>query len=196
MLSAVFSSCCFASRWKKRGAWGSVLANPPEVLYLAAPVEPRDEERALERWFGLLYEGPSRTKTAAPSASARQVTSSPVDRSMAKGDGRLVLPDESELLRLYYGGARLPSPSGGFLMVLGVRPEEDGSGSVVLECTSSSLRYEMIVPKATRAERQRVRVMIKEGGDPKCPRHIDQLLTRIRHDLACPRCGVRYAKAK
>jgi hypothetical protein len=113
-----------------------------------------------------------------------------------ESDQGLSLPDQNPLLGLYYDGGRLPSPAGGFLMVLGVRPVDEGSGLVVLECTSSSLRYHMHVPKATRSERKRVRNMIDEGSDPRCPRHKGELLTRIRHDLACSRCGVRYAKAK
>ncbi len=125
------------------------------------------------------------------------MTSPHDDRGVAaESDQRLTLPDEDGLLCIYYGGGRLPSPSGGFLMVLGVRPEDEGSGSILLECTSSSLRYQMSVPKATRSERKKVRAMIDEGGDPKCPRHQGQLLVRIRHDFSCPRCGVRYAKAK
>jgi len=114
----------------------------------------------------------------------------------AKDNECLTLPDEDGLLRIYYDGGRLPSPSGEFLMVLGVQPENEGSGSILLECTSSLLRYQMRVPKATRSERKKVRDMIDERIDPKCPRHEGQLLTRTRHDLACPRCGVRYAKAK
>ncbi len=130
-------------------------------------------------------------------ASRRLVTSPGNDPAVAEESGqRLDLPDEDGLLGLYYEGGRLPSPSGGFLMVLGVHPEADGSGSVLLECTSSSLRYQMSVPKATRSERKKVRAMIDEGIDPKCPRHEGQLLVRIRHDLACASCGVRYAKAK
>ncbi len=125
------------------------------------------------------------------------MTSPHNDRGVAaESDQRLTLPDEESLLCLYYEGGRLPSPSGGFLMVLGVRPEDEGSGSILLECMSSSLRYEMSVPRATRSERKKVRAMIDEGRDPKCPRHQGQLLVRIRHDLACSRCGVRYAKAK
>jgi hypothetical protein len=125
------------------------------------------------------------------------VTSSGDTRSVvAADDQRFTLPDEDGLLSLYYDGGRLPSPSGGFLMVLGVRPEEEGSGSILLECTSSSLRYHIRVPKATRSERKKVRDMIAEGSDPECPRHQGEFLTRIRHDLACSRCGVRYAKAK
>ena len=119
------------------------------------------------------------------------------DRAVAaESDQRLTLSDEESLLRLYYDGGRLPSPSGGFLMVLGVQPKDEGSGSILLECTSSSLRYQMNVPKATRSERKKVRAMIDEGRDPKCPRHQGQLLVRIRHDLACASCGVRYVKAK
>jgi hypothetical protein len=114
----------------------------------------------------------------------------------AERERGLSLPDEEGLLGPYYDGGRLPSPSGGFLMVLGVLPEDDGSGLVLLECTASSLRYHMNVPKATRTERKKVRDMIAEGSDPQCPRHRGELLTRIRHNLACPRCGVRYAKAK
>jgi hypothetical protein len=125
------------------------------------------------------------------------MTSAHNDRGKeAESDERLTLPDQDSLLRLYYEGGRLPSPSGGFLMVLGVRPEDEGSGSILLECTTSSLRYQMSVPKATRSERKKVRAMIDEGSDPKCPRHQGQFLVRIRHDLACANCGVRYAKAK
>jgi hypothetical protein len=114
----------------------------------------------------------------------------------AEGAQGLSLPDEDGLLGLYYEGRRLPSPSGGFLMVLRVLPEAEGSGLVLLECTASSLRYHLNVPKATRTEGKKVRDMITDGTDLKCPRHRGELLTRIRHDLVCPRCGVRYAKAK
>ena len=139
---------------------------------------------------------PQETETST-STSRRLMTSPHNDRGVAaESDQRLTLPDEDRLLRLYYDGGRLPSPSGGFLMVLGVRPEDEGSGSILLECTSSSLRYQMRVPKATRSERKKVRAMIDEGSDPKCPRHQGQFLVRIRHDLACANCGVRYAKAK
>jgi len=133
----------------------------------------------------------------APRASERLVTSLGNDSTGSSESGqRIDLPDQDGLLRLYYQGGRLPSPSGGLLMVLGVHPELEGSGSVLLECTTSSLQYRMSVPKATRAERKKVRDLIDEGGDPKCPRHEGQRLTRTRHDFACPKCGVRYAKAK
>jgi hypothetical protein len=124
------------------------------------------------------------------------MTGPQLDRVGAMNDQSLTLPDEGALLSLYYDGARLPSPSGGFLIVLGVQAEDDGTGSVLLECMSSSLRYEVTVPKGTRSERKKVRDKMASGADPKCPRHQGQLLARIRHDLACLKCGVRYAKAK
>ena len=115
--------------------------------------------------------------------------------SSSVSDAAMGLSNSLDLLRLYYEGGQLPSPPGGFLMVLRVQPENDGSGSVILECTASSLRYRLDVPKATRTERKRVRDEIGERAEPKCPRHVDQFLIRMRNDLLCPKCGVKYAKA-
>ena len=117
------------------------------------------------------------------------------DIAVVEGDTPFPLSDEKELLRLYYEGNRLPSPTGGFLMVLRVQPEADGSGSILLECNSSSLRYRLNVNKATRTERTKVRDTIEEGREPRCPRHVDQLLFRVKNDLVCSLCGVRYGRA-
>ena len=117
------------------------------------------------------------------------------DGAVVEGDTPFPLSDEKELLQLYYEGNRLPSPTGGFLIVLRVQPEADGSGSILLECNSSSLRYRLNVNKATRTERTKVREMIEEGREPKCPRHVSQLLIRVKNDLLCPLCGVRFGKA-
>lgn len=110
-------------------------------------------------------------------------------------DAAIGLSDSGDLLRLYYEGGQLPSPPGGFLMVLRVQSEDDGSGSLILECAASSLRYRLEVPKATRTERKRIRDAMGEGAEPKCPRHVDEFLVRMRDDLLCPKCGVKYAKA-
>lgn len=100
------------------------------------------------------------------------------------------------LLETYYRGGRLPSPMGGFLELLGVRHEADGSGTVLFECSASSLRYELRVPRATRAERERVKAAQDAGEPPLCPRHVDPMrrLQRVDRHLACPLCGVRYGK--
>ena len=114
----------------------------------------------------------------------------------AEDDVPFPLTDEKALLRLYYEGSRMRSPTDGFLILLHVQPEGDGSGSLLLECNSSSLRFKLSVPKATRTERSKVKAMIDDDREPKCPRHHgEQLLTRVKDDFLCPLCGVRYAKA-
>ena len=117
------------------------------------------------------------------------------DTTAVEEDAPFPLADEKGLLRLYYDGNRMPSPTGGFLMVLRVQPEADGSGSILLECNSSSLRYRLNVRKATRTERSKVKTMIGDGLEPRCPRHGEQLLIRVKDDFLCPLCGVRYARA-
>lgn len=110
-------------------------------------------------------------------------------------EGPLPLPDPKKLLKLYYGGFQLPSPQGGFLEPLRVRPEDDGSATVLLECNTSSLRYALPVPKATRTERSKIKAMQEEGADPHCPRHGPGMrLVRTGRELACPLCGVVYGK--
>ena len=81
-------------------------------------------------------------------------------------------------------------------MLLGIRSNDDGSATAIFECNVSSLRYEIVIPKATRAERKKVREKLKEGGDATCPRHgPDARLVRAGNDLVCPECGIAYAKA-
>jgi len=118
----------------------------------------------------------------------------PGDVEDVGGDEPLLLPNEKEVLRLYYEGAQLPSPVGGFLELIHVQPQEDGSGFALFECLASSLRYRMPIKKATRTERKKVSDMIDAGVDPDCPRHVDRRLTRVGRNLVCPACGVRYAR--
>lgn len=108
----------------------------------------------------------------------------------------LQLDNDKQLLRQYYAGNQMPSPNGGFLILLGVRAADDGSAVAILECSVSSLRYEITIPKATRTERKTVKEIMDAGGDPDCPRHGDGIrLTRAGRDFVCTRCGVAYAKA-
>ena len=76
-----------------------------------------------------------------------------------------------QLLKQYYAGQRIESPNGGFLILLGIRPQQGGTAVGVFECSASSLRYEIVIPKATRTERKKVREALQQGGDPGCPRH-------------------------
>lgn len=106
----------------------------------------------------------------------------------------LQLDNGEQLLRQYYSGRRVESPNGGFLMLLAVRGNDDGSATAIFECTVSSLRYELSIPKATRTERRKVRDVLKEGGDPSCPRHGDGYrLVRAAKQMVCPSCGIGYA---
>ena len=100
-----------------------------------------------------------------------------------------------QLLKQYYAGQRIESPNGGFLIPLGIRPQEDKTAVGVFECSASSLRYEIVIPKATRTERKKVREVLQQGGDPGCPRHgPDSRLVRAGKNLVCSDCGVAYAR--
>lgn len=102
-----------------------------------------------------------------------------------------------EFLTRYYEGQHLESPMGGVLHELRIRHEDDGSGTVLFECSASSLRYALKIPKATRRDKEKVKEQQAEGRDPFCPRHTDpaEKLLRRGEDLICPRCGVRYGKS-
>jgi hypothetical protein len=109
----------------------------------------------------------------------------------------LQLDNEKQLLKQYYAGQRMASPNGGYLMLLGVRPLDGGNAVGIFECSASSLRYEIEIPKATRTERKKVRDAVDDGEDPNCPRHgPGRRLVRAGRDLVCMACGVSYARAQ
>ena len=100
-----------------------------------------------------------------------------------------------QLLKHYYAGQRMESPNGGFLILLGISPQKGGTAMGVFECSASSLRYEIVIPKATRTERKKVKDVLQAGGDPDCPRHgPDFRLVRAEKNLVCSHCGVPYAR--
>jgi hypothetical protein len=106
------------------------------------------------------------------------------------------LENVKQLLKNFYAGQQIPSPNGGYLLLLGIRPEDGGGSLAFFECSSSSLRYQMEIPKATRAERKKVKDVIDAGQDPDCPRHgSGYRLVRAGKDVVCNLCGVAFAKA-
>ena len=108
----------------------------------------------------------------------------------------LPLGDEKQLLIGYYAGQRLESPNDGFLILLAVTPQDDGKAVALFECSASSLRYQLVIPRATRTERKNVRDVLGAGEDPDCPRHgSGQRLVRMGKDLVCNMCGVAFARA-
>lgn len=85
---------------------------------------------------------------------------------------------------------------GGFLVPLGVRAEDKGTSTVLFECQSSSLRYQLPVRAATRGEKAKVKAQIEEGLDPLCPRGDgDPVLVRRGVDWYCPRCNIKFGRA-
>jgi len=106
------------------------------------------------------------------------------------------LPKSKKTLERYYAGKRLESPLGGFLDVLGIREGKDGKGRVLFECNTSSLRFVLVVPKATRPERADVKEALVGGDDLFCPRHgSEQRLSKSGKNWICPLCGVSYGKS-
>ena len=108
----------------------------------------------------------------------------------------LQLDNQKQLLKHYYAGQQMASPNGGFLIPLGIRSDGSGPATAFFECSVSSLRYELTIPKATRTERKKVRDVMDAGEDPDCPRHGPGMrLVRAGRDLVCTACGVAYARA-
>lgn len=122
-------------------------------------------------------------------------TSAPEQQAGSPGNP-IPLPKDKKLLQKYYVGERLPSPLGGQLDILGVREGEGGTGQVLLECNVSSLRFVLVIPKATRAEKSQVKACLTEGGDPVCPRHgVHHPLSKSGKEWVCPLCSVSFAKS-
>jgi hypothetical protein len=110
-------------------------------------------------------------------------------------DGVMLLADDKALLRAYYAGQQIASPIEGFLIPLGVRAHPDGSATALFECSASSLRYQLPIPKANRSERDKVKAAQDAGEEPDCPRHgHGQRLFRAGSELMCSFCGVSYGK--
>jgi hypothetical protein len=106
------------------------------------------------------------------------------------------LPKDKKLLQRYYSGERLDSPMGGQLDILGVREGEGGTGRALLECNTSSLRFVLVIPKATRTERAKVKEALEAGEDLFCPRHGPyQRLSKSGKQWVCSECGVPYGKS-
>ena len=105
------------------------------------------------------------------------------------------LPKDKKTLQKYYEGKRLSSPMEGELDFLGVRESEGGVGWALFECNVSSLRYVLTIPKATRAEKAKVKEDVEAGEDLPCPRHgTRQRLAKSGKEWVCPLCGVSFGK--
>jgi len=107
----------------------------------------------------------------------------------------MVLVEDKSLMKSFYAGQQIPSPIEGFLIPLGLRGNGSGGAVALFECSASSLRYQLEIPKATKAERAQVKEIQDAGGEPDCPRHgAGARLLRAGKDLVCPHCGIAYGK--
>lgn len=112
------------------------------------------------------------------------------------GFGVEELDEAKKMERLYCSDRQVPSPMGGILVPLGVRGEADGTATVLFECQSSSLRYQLPIRKATRTEKSKVKAQTDEGLDPLCPRGEEgPSLVRRGNDWFCPRCNIKFGRA-
>ncbi len=106
------------------------------------------------------------------------------------------LPKSKKILEAYYSGKRLESPLGGQLDVLGVRESRTGVGEVLMECNTSSLRYILKIPKATKPEMAEVKKALAAREEIHCPRHgPEQRLAKSGKAWVCSQCGVAYSKS-
>ena len=169
---------------KKEAASSKPKAAPPKQN---AP-SPEKKAGAPEK------KAPSRRPSSPPPAPEARRPWHPEPRKDLLAEA-IALPGAKEQLGRFYAGSQMPSPMGGFLEFLGVRPEDDGTGTLLFECSSSSLRFKLTVPAATRTEKKRVKERQAAGDDPTCPRHDpSQRLNRAGTTLVCPLCGIPYGR--
>ncbi len=111
------------------------------------------------------------------------------------GFGVPELPEVKKMERLHCSGLQVPSPMKGFLEYLGVRGERDGTSTVLFECKTSALRYELPLRISTWRERRKVRIVALEGLDPLCPRgETGPPLVRRGNNFFCPRCNIMFGR--
>jgi len=110
----------------------------------------------------------------------------------------LPLPEPRKQLRRYYAGDMMPSPQGGGLLeIVRIQPGKGTreGGRVIFECLTSTLRYELRIPAASKEEKDAVRAMQDAGQDPTCPRHGESVrLLRVGPNMSCTQCGVAYGR--
>lgn len=118
------------------------------------------------------------------------------DESKRGGPEALPLKESTALTKQFYAGARMESPLGGKLELLGFQGLPDGSARLFFECTASSLRFEMTVSKGTRRDREKIKEQVANGEDPVCPRCFGRYpLDRVGQKMRCSHCGVAFGKA-
>ena len=131
--------------------------------------------------------------TDAPQSATGEKEEEPVSSPM--GFGYDELAEVKKMERLHCSGRQVPSPMGGFLEALGVREEKNGTSTVLFECKTSALRFQLPLRISTWRERRKVRLQSDEGLDPLCPRgELGPSLVRRGKDFFCPQCSIMFGR--
>ena len=131
--------------------------------------------------------------TDAPQSATGKKEEEPVSSPM--GFGYDELAEVKKMERLHCSGRQVPSPMGGFLEALGVREEKNGTSTVLFECKTSALRFQLPLRISTWRERRKVRLQSDEDLDPLCPRgELGPSLVRRGKDFFCPQCSIMFGR--
>ncbi|MCY3809745.1 MAG: hypothetical protein OXG58_10050 [Gemmatimonadetes bacterium] len=178
----------------KEKAGACDASDPKEEASAPEPPDPKEE-------VGTPEDSDPKEEAGAPEASDLKekagASKAPDQKAKASrvGFGVPELPEAKRMERLHCAGRQVPSPVGGFVMALGVRQEEDRTSTILFECKTSALRYELPMRVSGWRERRKVRIQVEEGLDPLCPRaELGPPLVRRGKDFYCPRCNIWFGR--
>ena len=170
------------------GAGAPETPDPKEKAGAPETSDPREEA-------GTPEDPDPKEKASAPKAPDPKGSEKGHTRGSRVGFGVPELPEAKRMERLHCAGRQVPSPVGGFVMALGVRQEEDRTSTILFECKTSALRYELPMRVSGWRERRKVRIQVEEGLDPLCPRaELGPPLVRRGKDFYCPRCNIWFGR--
>ena len=189
----------------KEKAGASKPPEPEAKAGASKPPDPKEKKAGASKPPDPKEKKASASKATEPKAKASASEPAPKKKAGASkppapkesrvGFGVPELPQVKRMERLHCAGKQVPSPMGGFVMALGLRREEDRTSTILFECKTSALRYELPMRVSTWRERRKVRIQAEEGLDPLCPRaELGPPLVRRGKDFYCPRCSIMFGR--
>ncbi|MCE2397554.1 MAG: hypothetical protein J4F34_00715 [Gemmatimonadetes bacterium] len=178
----------------KEKASASEASDPEEKASAPKAPDPKEEAGASEAPDPKEKAGAPKAPDPKEEAGTPEAPDPKAEASRV-GFGVPELPEAKRMERLHCAGRQVPSPVGGFVMALGVRQEEDRTSTILFECKTSALRYELPMRVSGWRERRKVRIQVEEGLDPLCPRaELGPPLVRRGKDFYCPRCNIWFGR--
>ena len=178
----------------KEKASASEASDPKEKASAPKAPDPKEEAGASEAPDPKEKAGAPKAPDPKEEAGTPEAPDPKAEASRV-GFGVPELPEAKRMERLHCAGRQVPSPVGGFVMALGVRQEEDRTSTILFECKTSALRYELPMRVSGWRERRKVRIQVEEGLDPLCPRaELGPPLVRRGKDFYCPRCNIWFGR--